>query len=164
MRGSGEAVATRRVIIGGTFGFLHAGHKALLKRAFSIGDSVYIGLTTDGYVKRKKHSAMIPGYSERRKTLEAYVRRFGKRYVIRKLDDSRGPAARGRFDVIVVSDETEKVAREINSERMEAGLRPLEIIVVRRVRRHGRIISTYRIIEEMLNGSAIRSNKKLETE
>ena len=85
----GEVVAGKRVIIGGTFGFLHAGHKALLRKAFATGESVYIGLTTDAYVRRKKHSAMIPRYldealgaSQRDGTSKSRPREFYSAYAL----------------------------------------------------------------------------------
>ncbi len=57
-----------RVIIGGTFAYLHKGHEALITKAFELGDYVCIGLTTDGYVKTVKPKEKIPPYKDRLKS------------------------------------------------------------------------------------------------
>ena len=44
----------RAVATGGTFDEIHAGHVALLARAFQEGDRVIIGVTSDEFVKGKK--------------------------------------------------------------------------------------------------------------
>ena len=44
-----------RVCLGGTFDLLHAGHEALLAKAFAIGDKeVIIGITSDAMAKRTR--------------------------------------------------------------------------------------------------------------
>ena len=42
--------------MGGTFDHLHDGHKYLLDTAFSLGQEVHIGLTTEKMFSRKKLS------------------------------------------------------------------------------------------------------------
>lgn len=122
-----------QVVIGGTFGFLHDGHKALIRKAFAIGDYVYIGLTTDRYVRIIKSRAKIPGYSERKKKLERFARKYRKNFKIMPLNDRFGPSTTGDFDAIVVSEETLHTAREINKIRKEKGLKRLRIVKVRYV-------------------------------
>jgi pantetheine-phosphate adenylyltransferase len=136
-----------KVIIGGTFGYLHKGHRKLLTKAFEIGDSVYIGLTTDEYVRGAKSSEMIPVYSERESLLRKFVGRFGKRFEIVPLNDRFGPSATGDFDAIVVTDETLPVALEINRLRSGSGLKPLEIVRIEYALSSDSVpISTSRII------------------
>ena len=119
-----------RVIIGGTFGYLHKGHRALISKAFEIGDYVYIGLTSDRYVHKAKHAEKLPSYADRKRALVGFVKGFGKKYSIRKLEDRYGPSIDGDFDAIVVSDDTLPAALEINKIRSERRLGKLEIIKI----------------------------------
>lgn len=150
-----------RVIIGGTFGYLHKGHRALLTKAFEIGDYVYIGLTTDDYVRRLKNSKKIPDYQEREALLRKFAERFGKKFEIAPLDDRFGPSATGDFDAIVITQETLPTALEINRIREGSGLRPLSIIKIDFVLASDLIpISTTRIIDGEIdsNGKLIGKN------
>lgn len=114
----------RKVAVGGTFDWLHAGHKSLLDKAFRLGDKVLIGLTSDYYAKEKTAS-----YSARKKNLERYLK--GKNYEIVKLDDPYGPAiSDAEIDAIVVSEETRPRALEINDIRRKGGLVPLGIVTM----------------------------------
>ena len=117
-----------RVVVGGTFAYLHKGHMALLSKAFEIGDYVYIGLTTDEYVRRTKNRCGVPDYSSRERALREFVRGLGKRFDIVPLNDRFGPAATGNFDAIVVSEETFPIAQEINQLRRASKLTPLSVI------------------------------------
>ena len=119
-----------RVVIGGTFAFLHEGHKALIGKAFELGDYVYIGLTTDKYVHDNKNNWEIPKYSERRKKVEQFARRYKKKFEIMPLEDKFGPSTTQEFDLIVVSEGTFHTAEEINKIRKRNGLNPLRIVEV----------------------------------
>jgi pantetheine-phosphate adenylyltransferase len=153
------------VIVGGTFGYLHKGHKALLSKAFEIGDHVCIGLTTDAYVNRMKSAEKIPGYSERRRELVQFISGLGKAFEILPLEDNFGPAPTGKFDAIVVSPETKQNAMKINEMRKENCLSPLSIVVVDYVLAYdSRPISTSRIsageIDREGNRAAVGSHSK----
>lgn len=121
-----------RVVIGGTFDHLHQGHIAMLKKAFSLGNYVYIGLTTDAYVKKLK-KGKIENYAKRRKKLEETVEKFGKKFEIMPLKDRFGPSTTVDFDVIVVTVETYRVALQINKIRKENRLKPLKIVRIKYV-------------------------------
>ena len=115
----------KRVVVGGTFEFLHRGHRELLKKAFDIGDSVLIGITADGFKKDCTKS-----FEERKNKVENFVKKFGKEFQIVKIQDRFGPTLKEDFDVIVVSKETLKTALEINEIRKGKGMREMEIVEI----------------------------------
>lgn len=146
-----------RVIVGGTFGHLHAGHAALLRKAFEIGDYVYIGLTTDDYVKRLK-DPKIPVYAQREALVRRFSEQFGKKFEIMPLDDSFGPSTTGDFDAIVVTKETFPTALRINEIRQKNGLEKLRIVSIDFVLAFDSVpISTTRI----MHGEIDRDGKRL---
>ena len=154
-----------RVIVGGTFGYLHRGHRELLAKAFEIGDSVYIGLTTEEYVRKAKNYKRIPNYSERESLLRKFVGRFGKKFEISPLNDKFGPSTTADFDAIVVTAETLPTALEINRIRSGSALKPLTIVKIGYVLSSDSVpISTSRIIRGEIDskGNLIRRNKKHE--
>ncbi len=67
----------RKVAVGGTFDELHRGHKALLAKAFEIGEHVLIGLTSDEFVAKMGKPHMTASYEERLKELEAFLKALG---------------------------------------------------------------------------------------
>ena len=120
------------VILGGTFDHIHRGHEALLRKAFVIGKKVTIGLTSDVYVRNSKISNSNV-YEVRNKQLEMWLKKQGflPRSSIVPIDDAYGPSTTDNtYDAIVVSEETEKVAKEINLLRIKRGISLLAIIVV----------------------------------
>ena len=118
-----------KVCLGGTFSILHEGHEALLRKAFEVGDSVTIGITTCSMAEKMGKS--VAGYDERRSNLEKFlIEKFGRTADIVPLNDKYGAAAEGDFDAIVVSPETVKGAEEINGERRRKGMKELKVIRV----------------------------------
>lgn len=120
---------TKRVVIGGTFEALHEGHKALLKRAFSLG-GVSIGLTSDALVKKiKKRRAT--SFNQRKASLESFIaKEFKTKPRIFKIEDKFGPTLEEDFDYIVVSPETYKTALLINKERLKRSKKPIRIVKI----------------------------------
>jgi pantetheine-phosphate adenylyltransferase len=118
-----------KVVTGGTFAQIHKGHMKLLDRAFEIGDLVYIGLTSDLYVKDHKILNIKP-YIEREKTLKLTVEKYRKEYVIVPINDKYGESINSDFDVIIVSKEKYSTAIEINTIRAKKSLRPLKIVTI----------------------------------
>lgn len=141
--------------IGGTFDRLHKGHKTLLRRAFELGNQVLIGLTTQDMVKHKPDWEIILNYDQRKKELEKWLNAEGYRgrYTIRPLRNKYGPAiTMSELELIVVSEETCPVAKEINEIRREHDLPLLHIAVLTMVKAEDQIsISSTRIREGQID-------------
>jgi len=123
----------KKVAVGGTFDQLHRGHKALLGKAFKVGDKVVIGLSSDGFVSKMGKPHRTASYEERRRELAAFLAEQGldARAEIVPLNDPYGLTISGKgLEVIVVSQETAKTARAINQKRQSVGTAPLKIITV----------------------------------
>ena len=123
----------KKVVIGGTFDFLHKGHKKILEIGMQIGKEVVIGLTSDKFASRFRIEKVSP-YEKRKKDLEKFLmEKFNKEisYKIVKIEDTYGVATLDpEIDCIVVSEETLLRAEEINAIRFKKGLEKLTIVVV----------------------------------
>lgn len=123
----------KTVAVGGTFDEFHKGHRALLLKAFEVGDRVLVGLSTDELVQRLGKPHKISTYDFRLEELKGFLRREGllERAEIMPLHDAYGVTlSKGCVDALVVSQETEKTAEEINKKREAKGLEPLNIVVI----------------------------------
>jgi pantetheine-phosphate adenylyltransferase len=119
--------------VGGTFDELHKGHKALLMKAFEVGEKVLIGLCSDKFVKSMLKPHETAPYQKRLEELKAFLNNQGflERAEIIPLNDPYGVTlSRGCIEALVVSRETEKTAVKINEERAKRGLPPLKIIAI----------------------------------
>jgi pantetheine-phosphate adenylyltransferase len=135
---------------GGTFDILHAGHFALLSKAFEISDKVIIGVTSDEFAAKVKGKAKIHHTYEFRVAAlkQAIGNRFGRvDYSISKLHTNFGPAVVfGEVEVLVASSETAVRGKELNKIRHANGLNPIEIVSVKLVKADdGQPISSTRI-------------------
>jgi len=146
-----------KVIVGGTFDFLHAGHRALLSGAFSLGD-VTIGLVSNEMAERLKNRE-VGKYKDRQKELESWIEKeIRKSSRIIEINDKFGLALKEDFDYIVVSPETYETAVLINQERQKLNKKPMEIVKVEFVlAQDGEPISSTRIF----NGEIDKEGKLL---
>jgi pantetheine-phosphate adenylyltransferase len=137
----------RAVATGGTFDEIHAGHVALLARAFLEGDRVIIGVTSDEFVKGKKK--INHGFEARVASLKKMIEKeFGDvKYEIAKLDSEFGPAVTtGDVGALVASAETQEKGARLNEIRRKNGLAPAKIIAVGLIKaQDGKPISSTRI-------------------
>jgi len=155
-----------KVAVGGTFDELHRGHKALIDKAFEIGEKVVIGLSSDEFVPKMGKPHKTATYAERLKELEAFLEKSGlaKRSEIVPLNDPYGLTISGKgLDALVVSKETELTAAKINKIRTEAGFPPLKIVTISMVpAENSTPISTTRIRRGEIdrNGHLLKSTQK----
>ncbi|WP_407455033.1 phosphopantetheine adenylyltransferase [Methanobrevibacter sp.] len=145
-----------KVAVGGTFDKFHDGHKKLLSTAFQIGNKVEIGVTSDEFGGLKGD---IDSCEERMNNLKSF---FSDKtnFIVIPLNDPYGTTIYDKdFDAIVVSEETEPTAVEINEIRVSKGMNPLDIVVVSFVLAYdGNPISSTRIRRGEINqkGNIIR--------
>ncbi len=121
-----------KVAVGGTFDYLHDGHKAIISKAFDIGKKVQIGVASDK-LELKKDCAGIQPIEKRIEILKGFLkeRKWLARAEIEVLNDPMGTAAEDEeLEAIVVSEETREGAESINEVRSEKDLDPLEIIEI----------------------------------
>ena len=123
----------RTVAVGGTFDEFHKGHRALLMKAFDLGERVLIGLCSDDFAKKMHKPHITASYKQRLEELKDFLRQhhFLERAEIIPLNTPFGVTlSEGHIEALVVSKETELTALEINDMRKERGLLPLEIVVI----------------------------------
>jgi pantetheine-phosphate adenylyltransferase len=140
----------RTVGLGGTFDELHKGHRALLIKAFNLGERVIIGVSSDKFVKKMNKPHQTAGYEHRKGELKDFLEDHGvlQRAEIIPINDAYGGVllSANPVEALVVSRETEPVALEVNEKRKEIGLGPLEIVVIDMVpSENHKAISTTRI-------------------
>jgi len=125
-----------KAAVAGTFNVLHDGHKALIDRAFSISDDVYIGITSDAMAIANR-SRINPIYL-RRKALEEYLLTKKSKWKIFQIEDMYGPAEiMNSVDTLVVSEDTFENGKKVNEHRVRTGMKPLELSIVSMVKNDG---------------------------
>lgn len=137
------------VAVGGTFDEFHKGHRALLVKAFEVGNHVLVGLCADEFARELRKPHEVATYEERLKELKEFLEKLGVlgRAEIIPLHDPYGVTLSSTsLDAIVVSKETEPRAHEINKKRAAKGLPPLEVFVIEMIPAENHVsISTTRI-------------------
>jgi len=143
---------SRHVVVGGTFEYLHAGHRKLLRTAVEEGGFVTVGVTSDEFAESMRERDVLP-FEERRGKVEEFLEGFDVGFEVKAIEDPYGDAVERGYDAIVVSPETESVAEEINERRGERGREPLEIVFVGYVTAEdGEPISSTRIHKGEIDG------------
>jgi cytidyltransferase-like protein len=139
----------RLVAMGGTFDVLHRGHRVLLKKAFEVGRTVTIGVTSDVFAHQLHKPHKVDLFDARKKDLEKLLEKWDvlSRAKIVKLNDRFGPTTTSpRIQAIVVSKRTVRTGYEINRRRRLKGLTPLAIVTIDLIQAQDKIpISSTRI-------------------
>lgn len=143
-----KKIKKSKVVLGGTFDILHDGHKALLRKAFSLGE-VIVGLTSNIMAKKIK-KRKIKDFRVRKKELGKFIKKeFSKKYKIVKIEDKFGPTLKEDFDYIIVSPATYKTAILINKKRKEKKRKSIKIVKIKFVLdRDGKPVSATRITKK----------------
>jgi cytidyltransferase-like protein len=123
----------KTVTVAGTFDVMHKGHWLLLEEAFNVAEKVVIGITTDEFALSMKKPHEIEPYNIRLYEVKKFLRKKGllARANFFPLNNPYGPSIEdGGIEGILVSEETEKRAEEINQIRVGKGKRPLLMFVM----------------------------------
>lgn len=116
--------------LGGTFDYLHRGHRAFLDFAFSKAAVVSIGITTDKFISSKKLD--VRPLKLRLLELNNYLKKkgFNERSAIVLLEDILGNTVTdATIDGIAVTKLTQNGATLINKERTRSGSTSLKVLV-----------------------------------
>jgi len=124
-------------------------------KAFEVGETVMVGLTSDEMLRSNPKNHVVDPYEDRRRELLRFLFSQGVagRARIIPLYDAYGTTLTdGSLEALVVSEETALVAKRINRLREERRLRPLFIYVISMVQAEDTIpISTTRIRRGEIN-------------
>ncbi len=124
----------KKVVVGGTFDYIHDGHIAILTKAFELGERVLVGICSDEMqLLLEKDSAGIQLLDLRKRALEELLRSRGwlERAEVVVISDAFGPSLKDtELEAIVVSPETRARAEELNRLRTSKGLKALEIVEI----------------------------------
>ena len=139
----------KKVVVGGTFDILHEGHKAFLRKAFTLGE-VTIGLTSNIWAENIK-KRKVKNFKYRKKELEDFARKeFKVKPKVVKIEDEFGPALKEDFDYIVVSPETYPMAVLINLKRKNIKKKLIKIVKIEFVLdEDGKPISATKIFKKL---------------
>ncbi len=120
-------------VLGGTFDRFHMGHKALLDAAFSITETVTIGIATPELYKSKYLSHVTEDYQARVTAVKNYLTKsnVSGRAELIPIDDIYGNTLSDtKIEAIFATEDNLKNVKAINSKRVELGLSTLQIEIV----------------------------------
>lgn len=144
-------------ILGGTFDTLHDGHKALLNTAFSEGDHVRVGLTSD-ILANQSRKRDVKSYDKRYEELldvcKTYSNIYNTEFEIVKIENAYGTSVSIEADFIAISPEkkTKKRTKKINEIRQSEGMDKLRVIETPHVKDYeGERISSTKIRSGEIN-------------
>jgi cytidyltransferase-like protein len=121
------------VVCGGTFDLFHAGHKSFLNDVLAQSEKVLLGITDDSYTQSFKNGLGIEDFQTRKFAVEQFLNSIGAsdRVQVVEINSAYEPYMETSTDyqAIVVTEQTEKVVREINVKRQQNNVPQLEIVI-----------------------------------
>lgn len=146
-----------KVAVSGSFNRFHKGHRALIDKAFEVGDEIFIGITTDAFASTK-NVALRP-FDERKNDVEDYVKNKGKPYTFMTVTNALEIEKMREMDTLVVSEETRKNGVEIVEILKKEG-KDLELVTIPLVRsRTGEKISSTDIVNGLYDKEGHRKKR-----
>lgn len=122
----------KNAVCGGTFDYLHTGHKQFLQFVAQNAQRILIGLTNDQYVASFKNLHGVRSYGIRKKELEEFVdSTLSDVFIqIEPIHDLYGSTMNPLFsaDAIFVTQETRRGAELINKKRQENGMQHILVV------------------------------------
>ncbi|MFC1755245.1 phosphopantetheine adenylyltransferase [Thermoproteota archaeon] len=122
----------KTIAFGGTFDYIHKGHKVLFTKAFDSAENILIGVTTDVFAlqlgKKVEHN-----YKSRVEHLRDYLDKIfdEKDFQIVPLEKYFGfEIYADTVEAIVASTETSPRVIEYNKKRIKMGFKPLQLIMI----------------------------------
>jgi len=120
------------VALGGTFDFLHKGHRALLDEGFEIGQTVLIGVVSDALAHSLGKFPEQP-YNVRFLGVVRYIgdKHSRERFRLFQLQDHYGPLATDpSVEAVVVTPDSFDRGMSANLIRAKNGLKPVHVVLV----------------------------------
>ena len=134
----------------------HAGHKAFLKDALASSEKVLLGITDDGYIQNRKNGLGIEDFQTRKFAVEQFLSSIhaSDRVKIVGISSAYDPYLETSTDyqAIIVTEQTENVAAEINVKRQQNNIPQLGIVISSMKKaQDGGLISSTRIRNGEIN-------------
>lgn len=153
----------KHISLGGTFDFLHIGHREFLKHAFDISDFVFVGIVSDKFAQALGKDT-FHNYIERERVVDKFLLSMvGRdRFKLLKLDDIFGNTLQEpRVEGLIVTKETLQTAVKVNEKRQSLNLPHLKLIIFEDVKVGGVKTSSSLIRQGVLNQDGISFEKFL---
>jgi cytidyltransferase-like protein len=144
------------VVCGGTFDLFHAGHKSFINDVLAQSEKVLLGITSDAYIQNFKNNLDVEDFQTRKFAVEQYLNSISAtaRVQIVGINNAYEPYLETSrdYEAIIVTEQTEQTAKEINLKRQQNGIPQFEVIVsVMKKAEDGGIISSTRIRNGEIN-------------